>query len=75
MKLAMLITLVIVFTGCNDETTVQDFKTGKELSCSHNTLFIYPTIINNKTWEYSANLEVFYNTSGSSFPVKDCDSK
>ena len=32
-------------------------------------------IINNKTWEYSINLEVFYNTSGSSFPVKDCDSK
>lgn len=74
MKLAILITLAIVFTGCNDETTVQDFKTGKELSCSYNTLFTYPTIINNKTWEYSTNLEVFYNTLGSSFPVDSCDS-
>ena len=75
MKITYLIVLLLAFTGCDNETIVQDFNTGKELSCSYNTLFTYPTIINNKTWEYSINLEVFYNTSGSSFPVKDCDSK
>ena len=77
MKLTTLIVLALLLTGCgNKKRTLQNFSAGKELSCSYNTLFTFPTIINNKTWKYSKNLEQFYNeTTGSSFPVSLCDSE
>jgi hypothetical protein len=77
MKLNTLILILLVFIGCGDKKrTLQDFIAGKELSCSYNTLFTFPTIINNKTWTYSKNLDVFYDSvSGSSFSLSACDSE
>jgi hypothetical protein len=77
MKLIILVGLLLIFVGCNNtDTTIKDFKNGKELSCSRNTLFTLPTIISNKTWEYSKNLEVFYKeATGTSFPISSCESK
>ena len=79
MKKFSLVTIIaILFSGCSqpESEIISDFNSGKQLSCTISSTWLPSTIISNKTWQYSKNLNTFFNESlDKSYDVKYCESK
>ena len=79
MKTFSLVAIItVMFSGCGqpDNEIISDFNSGKQLNCTLSASWLPSRIISNKTWQYSKNLNIFFNeTTSDSYRIESCSSK
>lgn len=77
-KFSLVVIIIVLFSACSqpDNEIISDFNSGKQLNCTLSASWLPARIISNKTWQYSKNLNMFFNeTTSDSYHIESCSSK